>query len=153
MELNKIIETLAHIATIFGAVGVYLLILNYRARQLENRFNYLSKLYGEYMKDESMLRIFNDIEWLEDGELLRKMRDENEYKFEMERFLAIFENYLHTRETQLKGNAKGFEIYDYMVKRISTKIDIINYFDTILNPVIRDIHPYPKLRQLITFEN
>jgi hypothetical protein len=105
------------------------------------------------MKDEVMLKIYNDIEWLEDGELLRKMRDENEYKFEMERFLAIFENYLHIRETQLKGNAKGFEIYEYMVKRISTKTDIINCFDTILNPVIRDIHPYPKLRQLITFEN
>ena len=149
-NLNEILKPLANIATILGVFGIYMVFLNYRARQLENRFNQLSKLFHDYLNDEMMLRIYNDIEWLEEEEFNRKMRDQNEYKLEMERFFAIFENYLHVKERQLKNNHEGFEIYEYMLRRITSNAGIVNYFEEVLNTMAGEVHPYPRLNQIIT---
>lgn len=150
MKTHELLETLANLAKILGVIGIYIAFLTYRARQLENRFNQLSKLFHDYLNDEMMLRIYNDIEW-SSRELDQRMQ--NEYKLDFERFFAIFENYLHVKETQLKGNSEGFEIYEYMVGRIVGNEDIRNYFLNKLNPVVREIHPYRRLNQFIVGEN
>jgi len=149
MKTHELLETFANLAKILGAIGIYIAFLTYRARQLENRFNQLSKLFHDYLNDEMMLRIYNDIEWLEEEEFNRRMRDQNEYRLEMERFFAIFENYLHVKERQLKGNPEGFEIYEYMLGRIVGKSAIHHYLNyTLSDKLTAHAYPYPRLKRL-----